>query len=99
MALEIRNGRPYYYRKKRKGNKVISIYVGSGEFALVSADLDFYERYNNTQEKNLERKEQALHLQADNELKYLEEKLKELFTWIAVANGYHKPKRQWRKKR
>jgi hypothetical protein len=32
MAWETRRGRQYYYRKKRIGTKVVSVYVGSGLF-------------------------------------------------------------------
>jgi hypothetical protein len=32
MAWETRRGRQYYYRKKRVGTKVVSVYVGSGLF-------------------------------------------------------------------
>ena len=37
MALEIRNGRPCFYKAQRENGKVLKIYVGSGDVALAAA--------------------------------------------------------------
>lgn len=36
MAWETRNGKRYYYRKQRIGNKVVSRYVGTGILAEIA---------------------------------------------------------------
>ncbi|GAA4399846.1 hypothetical protein GCM10023187_12350 [Nibrella viscosa] len=99
MGLEIRNSRPYYYRKVRRDGKSTSEYVGSGfvaEYAAVMDEADQAE--NQTRRERLQRQREA-DRKADQELISLERTLKELFTTVALANGYHQPKRQWRKKR
>ena len=44
MGLEDRNGRLYYYRKERVGDRVRSVYMGSGELAQWAADVMEEER-------------------------------------------------------
>lgn len=99
MGMEYRNGRPYYYRKRRKGNKVISEYIGSGELAKIIAALDEEEKYEMENKKQAQLKEKANNEELDAQLVQFEKIIDELFTSLALANGYHKPKRQWRKKR
>ena len=99
MALEYRNGKPYYYRKIRRGKKVISEYVGSGDVAKLNAQLDktkvFIKKFNKLQIANIE----AEHEREDKELNQLEKQIKESLNQVAISNGYHQHKRQWRKKR
>lgn len=99
MALEYRNGKPYYYRKIRKGKKVISEYVGSGEVARLTAELDKTKVFFRKIRKLTISNEKAIHDLADGEIKLLEKSISELFTQVAINNGYHQHKRQWRKKR
>ena len=99
MAIEYRNGKPYYYRKKRIGSKIVSEYVGGGKLAIYAASLDRNDKKSIIAKQQLELKDQTLNSQMDEELNLLETKLNELFTIVAFENGYHKPKRQWRKKR
>ena len=33
MAWEERNGKSYYYQKRREGDRVVSEYIGTGELA------------------------------------------------------------------
>jgi hypothetical protein len=40
MAWEERNGRMYYYRKRREGGRVVSEYVGAGIGAEAIATMD-----------------------------------------------------------
>jgi hypothetical protein len=35
MAIVYRNGRPYCYRSERRGDRVASTYMGSGEDAIL----------------------------------------------------------------
>ncbi len=99
MAIEYRNGKPYYYRKVRKGERVISKYVAGGALAHLVAELDQQERFIKENNKAVEREEQAIQEQIEEEIQFLEQITHELFTRLAIDNGYHKPKRQWRKKR
>ncbi len=40
MGWEERNGRLYYYEKRREGRRVVSQYVGTGTFAEACAVLN-----------------------------------------------------------
>jgi hypothetical protein len=44
MALEWRNGRPYFYTSRRSGRRVVREYGGSGEGAAICAHLSEYYR-------------------------------------------------------
>jgi hypothetical protein len=44
MAWEKRGNGLYYYRKRREGQRVISEYIGAGEFAQAIATLDALDR-------------------------------------------------------
>lgn len=44
MALEYRNGRPYFYQKRRIGGRVVSCYVAGGPLAEAIAELEHAER-------------------------------------------------------
>lgn len=99
MALEYRNGQVYYYRKRRYGNTVVSEYLGKGETAYLTASLDRLDRQDGELKRQGLKIKRTEEIEADNVLNELESRLVELFSIVAKANGYHKPKRQWRKKR
>ena len=44
MGWEQRSGNRYYYRKERKGRRVISTYHGRGTIAALLAELDALDR-------------------------------------------------------
>ena len=99
MGWEDRDGRQYYYRKKRIGHRVVSEYVGTGPVAEWFADEDEMEREWRRQEhKEWERKK--------GEIKILDDKLDlsiDLTRTLLRANlllkGFHPHKGQWRKRR
>jgi hypothetical protein len=49
MGWELRNGKRYYYRKIRRGRRVISEYVGASEFSGLWLELDEFDRAEKTQ--------------------------------------------------
>ena len=56
MAIEKRNDRRqrYFYRKKRVGKKVVSEYVGGGEFDFMLAEWRENDRKIARHEKNMQ---------------------------------------------
>jgi hypothetical protein len=97
MGFENRSGRQYYYRKERIGNRVVSRYIGTGEFAELLAESDrlcAMKRAHNfiksLQEKNdLE--------ETDRDLDELEANIKILVDSFLVGKGFYKTKsREWR---
>jgi hypothetical protein len=99
MGIEYRNGKPYFYRKRRKGGKVISEYAGSGALAEIIALLEEENQDKKENRRQAQKKKEAKYKRSELELTQLQQITNELFTSVALANGYHKPKRQWRKKR
>jgi hypothetical protein len=51
MAWETRRGRQYYYRKKRVGTKVVSEYVGTGQFGQLVELMDLQSRQEREEER------------------------------------------------
>ena|SRR5215207_7908667 len=99
MGLEKRNGRVYYYKSRRDGEKVRKVYVGAGDFAHVAAKRDEAER--------LRRKEEAAYWEAERErlersaafLQEFEEAAEVLTRAHLLASGFHQHKGQWRRRR
>ncbi len=99
MAIEYRRGQPYYYRKKRSGERVVSEYVCGGALAVGVAELaedDRIERDAATdhwraEQKRLEDEDRAFADDFDR----VEAQVREILT----SAGYHQPKGRWRKRR
>ena len=98
MGLEKRNGRVYYYKSRRDGEKVRKVYVGAGDFAHLAAKLDEAER--------LRRKEEVAYWKAERErlerdaafLQELTEAAEVLVRAHLLASGFHQHKGQWRRR-
>jgi hypothetical protein len=101
MAWETRNGRgTYYTRSRRVGGRVVRKYIGSGETAVLIAELDRQERKKRQAEAAQwrERKAQDAALEAQlDEVCRLADLLAET---VLLAAGYHRHHHgQWRKRR
>ena len=99
MAFESRRRKRYYYRKKRVGKRVISEYIGKGEFADYLSEFAKYNRIRQRIEaqKTWETREKLE--QIDREIDEIGEVNRNLVDMLFLINGYHQHKRQWRKKR
>jgi len=99
MGLEIRNGRPYFYEKVRDGDRVCSLYLGSGDVAIGYAIM--------AEEDRLEAEEERAELEAEEAAWMAEDAAEESLVDAAtdaaeravgealVAAGYHRPSRKW----
>ncbi len=99
MTLERRDGRLYYYRSVRDGEKVRKRYVGAGEFARICSETDILRRTSRRAQREQDRAEL--------------EKLKDLVAPVVevsdaadvlviahlVDGGYRKHKGEWRRAR
>jgi hypothetical protein len=99
VTLERRDGRLYYYRSVRDGEKVRKRYVGAGEFARVCSETDILRRTSRRAQREQDRAEL--------------EKLKDLVAPVVevsdaadvlviahlVDGGYRKHKGEWRRAR
>lgn len=99
MGWERRGSSQYYYRKLRRGRRVVSEYVGSGEFAIFTALLDEEQRAERQDQQDAERRRREEADQVDQKLTQIDDTLRLLTTIMLEQAGYHKHKGQWRKQR
>lgn len=99
MGWETRGNGSYYYRKVRKGGRVVSEYIGAGDVAELLAKSDELDR----QRRQLEAAEWRAVVESDRQqaeaLAEVDELVKSAVAAVLIANGYHTHKRQWRKMR
>lgn len=102
MAWEYRNGYMYYYRKHRIGGRVVSEYIGNGEFAWLIYSLDQLQKRKNQAEQRLRRdffQVMEMERDLDREIDQICEMIRINKELIFRYSGYHSHKGQWRKKR
>ena len=99
MAWEQRGNRSYYYRKRREGHRVISEYVGCGEFVEVIATLDAMARERRAMERQMERAELDEDRKLAREVGSVCSSIRALTSATLVETGFRTHKGQWRKKR
>jgi hypothetical protein len=93
------NGHRYFYKSERVGGRVKSTYFGAGESGTLMAGMVAFERLERAADREQLREELA---EADAE----ERAVSEWFNGVQavadaamIAAGFHKHKRQWRRKR
>jgi hypothetical protein len=99
VALERRNGRLYYYRSKRSGEKVRKVYAGSGELARMAANADLVNRAIREGERERERAELEELEALAAPVAALCEATEILTRAHLVAWGYRKAQGRWRRAR
>src|ERR1044072_8326509 len=95
MAWEGRNGRKYYYLKRREGDRVISEYIGNGLEAELYAQACQKNEERIQRERERRKEMTATSAQVDDICKTLNNAVR---AWL-LALGYQQHKRQWRKRR
>jgi hypothetical protein len=99
MAIEERNGKRYYYRKKREGGRVVSEYVGAGEIADRLYESDLMEREYREFVATSDRQEINQLKAIDKNLSELEREIKRLTEQVLTEKGFYKTRsREWRLK-
>ena len=98
MAWETRGNRRYYYRKKRVSGRVVSEYIGTGAIADLTASTQEQTTRQSKFARKLDHDQQRQQAAIDTEIKQCESELHKLLAPVLVAAGYHRHKRQWRKK-
>ena len=99
MGWEQRGSESYFYRKKRSGARVRSVYVGRGEIAVLTARLDAMQREEREAQRAKERKEQQGFDSLDQSIDNLVRLSCTLTEAVLIAAGFHEHKRQWRKQK
>ncbi len=100
MGLETRKGRgAYYYRKKRIDGRVVSEYVGTGDIAILAEAYYERDRHNREAAIRLRREEREKAESIDKVVAELSETIDVLLQASLHADGFHKHKGEWRRRR
>jgi hypothetical protein len=99
VALERRDGRLYYYRSVRNGDKVRKVYVASGELARIAHERELMERALKDHRREEERAEVERLEALAAPVAELEEIAQILTRAHLIATGHHRHKREWRLRR
>lgn len=100
MALRFIGGNPYYYRSVRRGDRVRSVLVASGELAHLVADREAGRRAELAEEREAARAERLADEERSRPLRELSRAVDEALGRALVAAGCHRPKRgEWRRRR
>ena len=99
MALEIRDGRPYYYRSKRQNGKVVRQYVASGQMAELLAEQDARKREQQQARRTAKEEERLAFATARTPLLDFTVEADLLIQAMLLDAGYHRQNRgPWRRK-
>jgi hypothetical protein len=96
MGIEQRNGKSYYYEKKRVGNRVISEYVGGGLLAVVASQNAQERKEESEARRTATEQARAETLNLEAEIDELIDTINTLSRGALIASGYHQHNRQWR---
>lgn len=99
MGWEQRGNKSYYYRKRREGGRVRSEYVGRGAVAQISVEIIQDAQLNRKTEREALRCARQADAKIDRQLATAEAVISALTNAQLSADGYHKHKGQWRRKR
>ncbi len=98
MGMETRRNNRYYYRKERRGTRVISSYVGTGATAELIAECETLRRAEEAQARaKLKREQRKIKEQAALVLG-TEADIRGLVKAVLLATNHYQHKRQWRRR-
>jgi hypothetical protein len=99
MGWETRRSGTYYYKKTRRGNKVVSEYVGAGLVGVCSSVMDAEAREEQAEASAERHRAEAAMDARCRRVETACDLLASLATALMKSSGYHKHKGQWRRKR
>ncbi len=98
MGMETRGNHRYYYRKERQGNRVVSLYIGTGATAELIAQCEAW-RMAEARQARAAWKCERVQINKQGALVFgTEVDLRELVKAVLIACGFYQHKRQWRKR-
>jgi hypothetical protein len=90
MAWEERNGKRYYYQKRRESGQVVSHYIGTGYLATLAAQLDQLEQQRKAMEREQWQRQQAEQAALDSEIAEYTRLVQTVTAAALLANGCHR---------
>ena len=89
----------YYYRSRRKGDQVLSEYIGTGYAAELIALFDEQEREQARAKREAFRRKVTADRGQQKEIDAVGQVASDIVAAVMLLAGYHKHKRQWRRDR
>jgi len=89
----------YWYKSKREGRRVRSVYLGAGDLGALFAELEAEAAQERQAEREAFRAEVQRQEAMDRELESLGAAVRALTAAVLLSNGYHTHRGQWRRKR
>jgi hypothetical protein len=99
MAWKTINGRRYYYKSEREGNKVKSTYFGAGEVGTLMAEMVALERLERAADREELREQREEFMAEETVVSEWFDGVQAVADAAIIAAGFHKHKGQWRRKR
>jgi hypothetical protein len=99
MALTYRRGWPYLYKSVRRGGRVTSEYVASGESAALIDRMEAIDRQRSNDAREDWKAERERMEAEDRAVAAMFVRVEDLAAAALVAAGFHPHKRQWRRRR
>jgi hypothetical protein len=99
MSWEDRNGRMYYYRKRRKGKRVISEYVGAGFPGEIAEIFDLEDKHEANYSRAVFQVQKERAQVITKQARQIETFTQAMTRACLLLSGYHAPRREWRKRR
>lgn len=102
MGWEKRGNHQYYYRKRRIGRRVMSEYIGAGEFGYFAEKQNRERKIKCDLEKataSRQQREVRKVRQVDQQIGEYEQLIQAIVGTAFLLNGFHTHQRQWRKRK
>ena len=99
MAWETRNGRPYYFRKRRIARHVVSEYGGGGAIGELAAEQDGRDRVARQERREARRAALAEERAAAGRVDAVCEQIVRAVAAALAAAGFHEHRGTWRRRR
>ncbi len=99
MAWESRDGRLYYYDKRRVDGRVVSRYVGRGLEAQLAENMNELARLEREELREEKKRRHKIDREVDAHVRRTVCAVRLLTDAAMLATGYHKHKGQWRRRR
>src|SRR4051794_8594242 len=99
MGWDRQGARRYYSRSRKVGGRVVREYVGGGERGEAAQREDLQRRRERQQQRDAKRELRQRLLDVDAALDGLAAHADALVAAALVLGGFHRHKRQWRRRR
>ena len=99
MGWEQRGNNSYYYKKERVGSKVKSVYVGRGDVAQMSSQIQANSPLLERLARTIKSPETIKHEKAEASLEQVTDLVQLLTQATLVAASFHTHHGQWRRRR